>query len=127
MKVNLTNFDLVMESDLGTFAPVALQFAGSAAAQKVGLVFFHSLFLLGKPVFIHIFKCLNLAEEPWLLNQAQEKCSATFLSDPNQQVMQEVVKLLAPLNTTKLEGYAEGTDISMWMRAGVPGEATFSQ
>lgn len=69
-KVNLTNFDLVMESDLGTFAPVALQFAGSAAAQKV---------------------------------------------------MQEVVKLLAPLNTTKLEGYAEGTDISSWMRAGVPG------
>lgn len=41
--------------------------------------------------------------------------------------MQEVVKLLAPLNTTKLEGYAEGTDISMWMRAGVPGEASFSQ
>lgn len=40
--------------------------------------------------------------------------------------MQEVVKLLAPLNTTRLEGYAEGTDISMWMRAGVPGEATFS-
>lgn len=41
--------------------------------------------------------------------------------------MQEVVKLLAPLNTTKLEGYAEGTDISMWMRAGVPGEASFSR
>lgn len=40
--------------------------------------------------------------------------------------MQEVVKLLAPLNLTKLEGYAEGTDISPWMRAGVPGEASFS-
>lgn len=40
--------------------------------------------------------------------------------------MQEVVKLLAPLNTTKLEGNAEGTDISMWMRSGVPGEAGFS-
>lgn len=39
VKVNLTNFDLVMESDLGTFAPVALQFAGSAAAQKVGPFF----------------------------------------------------------------------------------------
>lgn len=47
-------------------------------------------------------------------------------SSLNQQVMQEVVKLLAPLNTTKLEGYAEGTDISSWMRAGVPGEASFS-
>lgn len=39
--------------------------------------------------------------------------------------MEEVVKLLAPLNTTKLEAYAEGTDISPWMRAGVPGEASF--
>lgn len=44
LKVNLTNFDLVMESDLGTFTPVALQFAGSAAAQKVSLFF--SLFCL---------------------------------------------------------------------------------
>lgn len=33
----MSNFDLVMESDLGTFAPLALQFAGSDAAQKVGL------------------------------------------------------------------------------------------
>lgn len=49
-----------------------------------------------------------------------------FILEPNQQVMQEVVKLLAPLNTTRLEGYAEGTDISMWMRAGVPGEASLS-
>lgn len=32
---NLSNFDLVMESDMGTFAPVALQFSGSSAAQKV--------------------------------------------------------------------------------------------
>lgn len=39
--------------------------------------------------------------------------------------MEEVVKLLAPLNTTKLEAYAEGTDISPWMRSGVPGEASF--
>lgn len=36
--------------------------------------------------------------------------------------MEEVVKLLAPINTTKLEAYAEGTDISPWMQAGVPGE-----
>lgn len=32
---NLSNFDLIMESDMGTFAPVALQFSGSGAAQKV--------------------------------------------------------------------------------------------
>ncbi|XP_077577209.1 carboxypeptidase Q-like [Stigmatopora nigra] len=69
-KLNLSNFDMVMESDLGTFSPVALQFTGSVAAQKV---------------------------------------------------MEEVVKLLAPLNTTKLEAYGEGTDISPWMQAGVPG------
>lgn len=36
--------------------------------------------------------------------------------------MKEVVKLLAPINVTKLEAYAEGTDISPWMKAGVPGE-----
>ncbi|CAG00014.1 unnamed protein product, partial [Tetraodon nigroviridis] len=69
-KGNLSNFDLIMESDMGTFAPVALQFSGSGAAQKI---------------------------------------------------MEEVVKLLAPIHTTKLEGHAEGTDISPWMKAGVPG------
>lgn len=69
-KVNLSNFDLVMESDLGTFKPVGLQFTGSDAAQKV---------------------------------------------------MVEVVKLLAPINTTKLEPHGEGTDIYPWMNAGIPG------
>ncbi|XP_056300250.1 carboxypeptidase Q-like isoform X1 [Pseudoliparis swirei] len=69
-KVNRSNFDLVMESDMGTFTPVALQFTGSVAAQKI---------------------------------------------------MAEVVKLLAPINTTKLETHGEGTDISPWMTAGVPG------
>ncbi|XP_028986292.1 LOW QUALITY PROTEIN: carboxypeptidase Q-like [Betta splendens] len=69
-KVNISNFDLVMESDVGTFRPVALQFTGNDAARKV---------------------------------------------------MEEVVKLLAPINTTKLETHAEGTDISPWMQAGVPG------
>ncbi|XP_068614796.1 carboxypeptidase Q-like [Brachionichthys hirsutus] len=69
-KVNISNFSLVMESDAGTFAPVALQFKGSKAAQKV---------------------------------------------------MEEVVQLLAPINTTKLETDADGTDISPWMQAGVPG------
>ncbi|XP_071061945.1 carboxypeptidase Q-like isoform X2 [Pseudochaenichthys georgianus] len=68
-KVNMSNFDLVMESDLGTFTPEALQFTGSDAARKV---------------------------------------------------MAEVVKLLAPINTTKLEAHGEGTDISPWLKAGVP-------
>ncbi|XP_020793071.1 carboxypeptidase Q [Boleophthalmus pectinirostris] len=69
-KVNLSNVDLVMESDLGTFKPVGLQFTGNDAAQKV---------------------------------------------------MAEVVKLLAPINTTKLEPHGEGTDINPWMQAGIPG------
>ncbi|XP_039973920.1 carboxypeptidase Q-like isoform X2 [Xiphias gladius] len=34
-KVNLSNFDLVMESDTGTFEPVALQFNGNNEARKV--------------------------------------------------------------------------------------------
>ncbi|KAM3614326.1 uncharacterized protein V6R79_012799 [Siganus canaliculatus] len=34
-KGNISDFDLVMESDLGTFAPVALQFTGNDAARKV--------------------------------------------------------------------------------------------
>ncbi|MED6267004.1 hypothetical protein CHARACLAT_007758, partial [Characodon lateralis] len=68
-KDNISNFDLVMESDLGTFTPMGLQFTGSDAAGKV---------------------------------------------------MEEVVKLLAPINTTKLETGGEGTDISLWMQAGVP-------
>lgn len=69
---NISNFDLVMESDLGTFAPLGLQFSGSGQARAI---------------------------------------------------MQEVVKLLAPINTTALEEHGEGTDIDMWMEAGVPGES----
>ncbi|XP_070690922.1 carboxypeptidase Q-like [Pempheris klunzingeri] len=68
-KVNLSNFNMVMESDLGTFTPVALQFTGTPAARKV---------------------------------------------------MQEVVKLLAPINATTLETHGEGTDISPFINAGVP-------
>ncbi|XP_054897852.1 carboxypeptidase Q-like isoform X2 [Poeciliopsis prolifica] len=69
-KENISNFDLVMESDLGTFTPMGLQFLGSEEARKV---------------------------------------------------MQEVTKLLAPINVTKLETDAEGMDIFLWMQAGVPG------
>lgn len=36
--------------------------------------------------------------------------------------MEEVVKLLAPISTTKLEAHGEGTDISPWLQAGVPGQ-----
>ncbi|KAL0985287.1 hypothetical protein UPYG_G00155050 [Umbra pygmaea] len=69
-KVNISNFDLVMESDMGTFTPLGLQFSGSTQARAV---------------------------------------------------MAEVMKLLKRINTTTLEEHAEGTDIEMWMDAGVPG------
>ncbi|MCI4374424.1 hypothetical protein PGIGA_G00006120 [Pangasianodon gigas] len=69
-KANISNFDLVMESDMGTFAPVGLQFTGS---------------------------------------------------DKARAIMKEVMKLLAPINVTSLEKHGEGTDINMWMQAGVPG------
>ncbi|XP_043116243.1 carboxypeptidase Q-like isoform X2 [Puntigrus tetrazona] len=69
-KANISNFDLVMESDLGTFGPLGLQFTGS---------------------------------------------------DKARAIMKEVMKLLAPINVTSLEEHGEGTDINMWMEAGVPG------
>ncbi|TSK34860.1 Carboxypeptidase Q [Bagarius yarrelli] len=69
-KANITNFDLVMESDMGTFAPIGLQFTGS---------------------------------------------------DKARAIMAEIMKLLAPINVTSLEKHGEGTDINMWMQAGVPG------
>ncbi|MGH0115049.1 UNVERIFIED_CONTAM: hypothetical protein FKN15_073186 [Acipenser sinensis] len=34
-KVNISNFDLVMESDTGTFAPFGLQFTGSSKTQAI--------------------------------------------------------------------------------------------
>ncbi|KAF5896113.1 carboxypeptidase Q, partial [Clarias magur] len=68
-KTNISNFDLVMESDMGTFAPVGLQFTGN---------------------------------------------------DKARAIMREVMKLLAPINVTSLEEHGEGTDINMWMQAGVP-------
>lgn len=69
-KANVSDMDLVMESDMGTFAPQGLQFTGSPRARAI----------LG-----------------------------------------EVMKLLAPINTTTLEEHGEGTDIYLWMAAGVPG------
>ncbi|XP_067257311.1 carboxypeptidase Q-like isoform X2 [Chanodichthys erythropterus] len=69
-KANISNFDLVMESDLGTFSPLGLQFTGS---------------------------------------------------DKARAIMKEVMKLLAAINVTSLEENGEGTDINMWMKAGVPG------
>ncbi|XP_059423359.1 carboxypeptidase Q-like isoform X2 [Carassius carassius] len=69
-KANISNFDLVMESDLGTFSPLGLQFTGS---------------------------------------------------DKARAIMKELMKLLAPINVTSLEEHGEGTDINMWMKAGVPG------
>lgn len=71
LQANISNFDLVMESDLGTFAPVGLQFTGSEGATAI---------------------------------------------------MTQIMKLLAPINITSLEKHAEGTDINMWMQAGVPGQ-----
>ncbi|KAJ8288188.1 hypothetical protein COCON_G00008470 [Conger conger] len=69
-KANISNFDLVMESDLGTFRPLGMQFSGKAEARRI---------------------------------------------------MGQVMKLLKPINATELEEPAEGTDINMWMDAGVPG------
>ncbi|KAG8441782.1 hypothetical protein GDO86_010818, partial [Hymenochirus boettgeri] len=69
-KKNISNFDLVMESDMGTFMPLGIQFRGNSEAQAI---------------------------------------------------MAEVMKLLEPINVTKLYDNAEGTDISFWMDAGVPG------
>ena len=37
------------------------------------------------------------------------------------KVMTEVLKLLAPINASILDGGGEGTDIAPWMNAGVPG------
>lgn len=50
----------------------------------------------------------------------------SFILSAFQQIMEDVVQLLAPINTTKLEGHAEGLDISPWMKAGVPGELLLS-
>ncbi|XP_060604455.1 carboxypeptidase Q-like [Ruditapes philippinarum] len=69
-KLDVNNYDLVMESDIGTFTPTGIDFTGSANANKV---------------------------------------------------MTEVLKLLAPINASILDGGGEGTDISPWMNAGVPG------
>lgn len=69
-KANISNFNLVMESDLGTFRPQGIQFKGNAQATRI---------------------------------------------------MREVLKLLSPINASKLEDSAEGEDIEMWMDSGVPG------
>jgi len=69
-KVNVSNMDLVMESDMGVFHPTGIQFTGNQAATAI---------------------------------------------------MQEIAQLLQPINTTLLTTGGEGTDISPWMDAGVPG------
>ncbi|XP_036395494.1 carboxypeptidase Q-like [Megalops cyprinoides] len=69
-KESISDFNLVMESDMGTFRPLGMQFTGKPLARKV---------------------------------------------------MREVMKLLEPINATKLEEPAEGIDVNIWMQAGVPG------
>ncbi|XP_006635708.3 carboxypeptidase Q [Lepisosteus oculatus] len=69
-KVNISNFDLVMESDTGTFTPLGIEFTGNGESRAI---------------------------------------------------MKEVMKLLQPINVTELADRGEGTDINMWMEAGVPG------
>ncbi|XP_006859260.1 PREDICTED: carboxypeptidase Q [Chrysochloris asiatica] len=69
-KANISNYSLVMESDLGTFFPYGLQFTGS---------------------------------------------------DKARAIMKEVMCLLQPINVTQVLQYGEGTDISYWIQAGVPG------
>ncbi|XP_004580675.2 carboxypeptidase Q [Ochotona princeps] len=69
-KVNISNYSLVMESDLGTFLPTGLRFTGSEKARAI---------------------------------------------------MKEVMSLLEPLNITQVLSDGEATDISFWIRDGVPG------
>ncbi|XP_031985828.1 carboxypeptidase Q [Corvus moneduloides] len=69
-KENISNFDIVMESDEGTFQPSGLGFSGSAEARDI---------------------------------------------------VKEIMTLLQPINVTDVYDNADGTDISYWMRDGVPG------
>ncbi|KAM4689765.1 carboxypeptidase Q isoform 1-T2 [Discoglossus pictus] len=69
-KRDISNMDIVMESDLGTFMPLGIQFRGKPEARVI---------------------------------------------------MNEIMQLLKPINITNLYEDAEGTDISFWMEAGVPG------
>jgi carboxypeptidase Q len=69
-KSNLSDFSLVMESDLGVFQAEGIQFSGSKSATAI---------------------------------------------------MQEVVRYLKPIGADQLFGDGEGTDISPWEDAGVPG------
>eukprot|EP01137_Pigoraptor_chileana_P032541 Opistho-2@22074 len=69
-KGNTSNYNIVMESDLGVFRPQGIEFTGNDAARAI---------------------------------------------------MANVGKLLAPINATEVTTDGEGTDISLFMQAGVPG------
>ncbi|KAK3699086.1 hypothetical protein QZH41_000609 [Actinostola sp. cb2023] len=75
-KVNISNYDLVMESDIGTFKPLGLDFKGSVAAH---------------------------------------------------QIMEEVLKLLQPINATRLSAGEVDGDIVGWVNNGVPGGSLANQ
>ena len=42
-------------------------------------------------------------------------------NDNATNIMSEIMKLLQPINASKLDKGGEGTDINPWMQAGVPG------
>lgn len=79
IQVNLSNFDMVMESDLGTFSPVALQFTGSVAAQKV-----RSLHGNHRSIFIYSEHCNSVYPgKHWVLKKKPrqyEKHEPLFIS-----------------------------------------------
>ncbi|KAK3595922.1 hypothetical protein CHS0354_032429 [Potamilus streckersoni] len=75
-KVNVSNYDLVMESDIGTFIPTGIDFSGIPEAFSI---------------------------------------------------MEEVVKLLAPINASNLVRTADGGDVSFWIQDGVPGGSLINE
>lgn len=75
IQVNLSNFDMVMESDLGTFSPVALQFTGSVAAQKV-----RSLHGNHRSIFIYSEHCNSVYPgKHWVLKKNQDSMKSMNL------------------------------------------------
>lgn len=43
-------------------------------------------------------------------------------SEKARAIMEQVMSLLQPINTTQVFGAGEGTDINFWIQAGVPGK-----
>ena len=96
------NLQFVMESDMGTFMPLGLEFTGTEQVKCV------------------LERIMKLVYEI-ILEETVVRCNLQLF------FLYFVYRLLSPMGQMKLRSPSAGPDISLWVDAGVPGASLWTQ